>query len=576
HGDPAFHRARNVDVPFRRADVVDAAGRRRDGDRHAALRDLGVDRARRTVAGEHDVGAGLGAPETDRAGDVVEMDRALGAAHVDVVDPVDRAAALRDAKSHGDAGRDEDVEPAARPHAEDDSASLVVALAAHRLGSVANAEGHARDARAASGRDRHVVEAAVHDDQRRRVDRERRARAAALAGRLRVAGARTPAEQPQRQSRQADADGEPDESSFPHAFSTQARARGFARPERARSHSVKPSTQRADHCGSALFRVESSLLAFFIAFAAVMLAGAVACAVLALRMRDAYRSESAVVRALLEAGGAGSADALAATLATARRRAAAIPALAETADHIADRHHSLNAALSMRTQAAAREQEAIELAIREISGSDQTLSRLSQEIGSVSSAVEESVASIGLLSRNVGDLADNVGTVSSAIGELAVSVNQVAGSARDASVRSLEADTKAKDGAVAVERLVGSTREIADDIGAVVERMEELGAASAQIGSIVETIDAIADQTNLLALNAAIEAARAGEQGRGFAVVADEIRKLAERSAASTREIGSLVRDIQQRTSDVVRSTNASRDKVQTGLDMADVAGRAI
>src|SRR5581483_2668349 len=461
--------------------------------------------------------------------------------------------------------------PAARPHAEDDSASLVVALAAHRLGSVANAEGHARDARAASGRDRHVVEAAVHDDQRRRVDRERRARAAALAGRLRVAGARTPAEQPQRQSRQADADGEPDESSFPHAFSTQARARGFARPERARSHSVKPSTQRADHCGSALFRVESSLLAFFIAFAAVMLAGAVACAVLALRMRDAYRSESAVVRALLEAGGAGSADALAATLATARRRAAAIPALAETADHIADRHHSLNAALSMRTQAAARE-----LAIREISGSDQTLSRLSQEIGSVSSAVEESVASIGLLSRNVGDLADNVGTVSSAIGELAVSVNQVAGSARDASVRSLEADTKAKDGAVAVERLVGSTREIADDIGAVVERMEELGAASAQIGSIVETIDAIADQTNLLALNAAIEAARAGEQGRGFAVVADEIRKLAERSAASTREIGSLVRDIQQRTSDVVRSTNASRDKVQTGLDMADVAGRAI
>ena len=318
------------------------------------------------------------------------------------------------------------------------------------------------------------------------------------------------------------------------------------------------------------------MLAFFIAFAAVMLAGAVACAVLALRMRDAYRSESAVVRALLEAGGAGSADALAATLATARRRAAAIPALAETADHIADRHHSLNAALSMRTQAAAREQEAIELAIREISGSDQTLSRLSQEIGSVSSAVEESVASIGLLSRNVGDLADNVGTVSSAIGELAVSVNQVAGSARDASVRSLEADTKAKDGAVAVERLVGSTREIADDIGAVVERMEELGAASAQIGSIVETIDAIADQTNLLALNAAIEAARAGEQGRGFAVVADEIRKLAERSAASTREIGSLVRDIQQRTSDVVRSTNASRDKVQTGLDMADVAGRAI
>jgi hypothetical protein len=71
--------------------------------------------------------------------------------------------------------------------------------------------------------------------------------------------------------------------------------------------------------------------------------------------------------------------------------------------------------------------------------------------------------------------------------------------------------------------------------------MQDIQASSQRVQEIVGVIEGIAFQTNILALNAAVEAARAGDQGRGFAVVAAEVRSLAQRSAASAREIKSLI-----------------------------------
>ena len=84
--------------------------------------------------------------------------------------------------------------------------------------------------------------------------------------------------------------------------------------------------------------------------------------------------------------------------------------------------------------------------------------------------------------------------------------------------------------------------------GTIITDIRELQSKSADIGSVIETINGIAKQTNMLSLNASIEAARAGAAGRGFAVVADEIRKLADQSVAAVKDIESIIKNIQNQT----------------------------
>ena len=143
----------------------------------------------------------------------------------------------------------------------------------------------------------------------------------------------------------------------------------------------------------------------------------------------------------------------------------------------------------------------------------------------------------------------------------------------DVAEQSLAASGK---GGGAVQDSIVGMNALREQIQDTSKRIKRLGESSQEIGEIVQLIAGITEQTHVLALNAAIQAAAAGEAGRGFSVVAEEVQRLAERSGEATKQIGTLVRTIQNDTQDAVAAMEKSTHGVVQGAQLADSAGKAL
>jgi len=174
------------------------------------------------------------------------------------------------------------------------------------------------------------------------------------------------------------------------------------------------------------------------------------------------------------------------------------------------------------------------------------------------------------------EMSGQAASVAVAAEEMSATAFEIANSCTRSAASASEADQATETGARVIQETIAGMQRIAERVREAAANVEELGAKSNQIGTIVGTIEDIADQTNMLALNAAIEAARAGEQGRGFAVVADEVRALSERTTKATKEIGDMIRMIQQETGGAVKAIENGVAEVENGTREASRSGEAL
>lgn len=206
--------------------------------------------------------------------------------------------------------------------------------------------------------------------------------------------------------------------------------------------------------------------------------------------------------------------------------------------------------------------------IQQMIGVSKNVSGSAGELTATSGILLEATQSI---KRAVEDIEEGVNQQSgdsqqclNQMSDLASRIEMISQNAEEIDKTAHSTKDTVKSGITIVENLGNAAKDTTRITGVVIDDIQQLKEKSNSINSIISTINDIAEQTNLLSLNASIEAARAGEAGRGFSIVADEIRKLAEQSSGAAGEIGHIISQIQDQTSQTVSNAKKAEESVHS------------
>lgn len=199
--------------------------------------------------------------------------------------------------------------------------------------------------------------------------------------------------------------------------------------------------------------------------------------------------------------------------------------------------------------------------LEEIVGQGQTVSRFVDETSTqLQQSASEITAANQEVSSNIQDISDGssrqthqLENAATEVRSLSASTQEVASATSDIAGQSIQVSSLAEDGKTAIGTAAADIEASIEQTDALGSTIRTLESEAERIEDVIGSIREISQQINMLALNAAIEASRAaagGSNDDGFDAVADEVKALSQETQTAIDEIEEVLASIRDRATE--------------------------